>query len=110
MLTLCFSPAWWKHKPGNARFTGNLIGGTTILTANHLDFFVKDNIPPALGTIDFYLHERYNLISHALEVGGDYMVLLRTDAQGSNGVVKQGKLMKSQTPSIKLQTNLKFQY
>lgn len=56
MVTLGLSPAWWKHKPRNARLTGNLIGGTAILTANHLDFLGKDNIPPALGTINLDLH------------------------------------------------------
>jgi hypothetical protein len=63
MVKLCFSPAWRKHKPRNALLTGNLICGAAILTANHLDFFVKDYVAPALGAIDLYLHERYNLRS-----------------------------------------------
>jgi hypothetical protein len=40
-----------------ARFARNLIGGTAIITANHLDFFFKDNISTALRTINFDLHE-----------------------------------------------------
>jgi hypothetical protein len=46
-----------------ARLARNLIGGTAIMTANHLDFFLKNNISTALRTINLYLHERYNLRS-----------------------------------------------
>jgi hypothetical protein len=56
MSTLFFSPTGWKHKTRMARFARNLIGGTAIITANHLDFFVKDNISTALRTINLYLH------------------------------------------------------
>jgi hypothetical protein len=61
MSTLFFSPARWKHKARMARLARNLIGGTAIMTANHLDFFLKDYISTALRTINFDLHERYNL-------------------------------------------------
>ena len=71
-----------------ARLTRNLIGGIAIMTANHLDFFLKNNISAALRTINLYLHGRQNLICHVLGVGGDYMVLLRTNAQGSNGAME----------------------
>jgi hypothetical protein len=56
MLALCCSPAWWEHKARLARLTRNLIGGTAKMTANHLDFFLKNNISTALRTIDFDLH------------------------------------------------------
>jgi hypothetical protein len=57
MSTLFFGPARWKHKTWIARFARNLIGGTAIITANHLDFFVKDNISTALWTINLDLHD-----------------------------------------------------
>ena len=56
MLALCCSPAWWEHKARVARLTRNLIGGTAKITANHLDFFLKNNISTALRTINLDLH------------------------------------------------------
>jgi hypothetical protein len=56
MSTLYFSPVRWKHKARLARLARNLIGGAAIMTANHLDFFVKDNISTALRTINLDLH------------------------------------------------------
>jgi len=72
MVTLFFSPAWWKHKPRDARFTGNLICGAAILTANHLNFLVKDYVAPALGAVNLYLHERYNPRSIEVRVISDF--------------------------------------
>ena len=68
MVTLFFSPAWWKHKPRDARFTGNLICGAAILTANHLDLFVKDYVAPTLGAIDLDLHDLNSHVSRVVPI------------------------------------------
>jgi hypothetical protein len=82
-----------------ARLTRNLIGGTAIMTANHLDFFLKDNISTALRTINLYLHGRQNLGSH---VTGMVPISRFYSEQTFNGVLAYEKF---QITNHKYQTN-----
>ena len=56
MSTLFETPPGRQHKAGQTRLAANLIGGTTVGTADHLDFLVKNYVPPALGATNLDLH------------------------------------------------------
>jgi hypothetical protein len=51
-----------------AQLARNLIGGTAIMTANHLDFFLEDNIPTALRAINLDLHDLSSHLSRVVPV------------------------------------------
>jgi hypothetical protein len=69
------------------------------MTANHLDFFLKDNISTALRTINLYLHGRQNLGSH---VTGMVPISRFYSEQTFNGVLEYEKF---QITNHKYQTN-----